>query len=248
MKRTHSKEYVDQNGYKRGELPEHSDLIHRQIAYCHIYLKNQEKYPLPFSKYVVHHIDHNKQNNDVSNLQLLLQEDHEKIHGRSNGKLIGSKTHLNKPEEYIELKTSLTSGLYEEPPPIFSPDFKIKLFVLGLMVLLIVGVLLLRQTPQQFTIKSETKSPDTYEEMYSMLYVDMGGKDFRSLAFNKGFELPIGELSEIKIYRFPMDEKVIVVYFDAIAQVEEKSNYWVFTDAKIIHIEMYHKGMKIAEK
>jgi len=46
----------DKNGYPIGKV-EHSDLIHRQIAYSEIYLKNRHKYPLPFSKYVVHHID-----------------------------------------------------------------------------------------------------------------------------------------------------------------------------------------------
>ncbi len=73
--------YTDRHGYKRGKLPEHSDLIHRQIAYKFIFLPNIDKYPLSFSEYVVHHIDHNKQNNDVSNLQILTQEEHEKIHG-----------------------------------------------------------------------------------------------------------------------------------------------------------------------
>ena len=40
--------YIDKNGYERGK-PEHSDLIHRQIAHKQIYLKNRKKYPLKFS-------------------------------------------------------------------------------------------------------------------------------------------------------------------------------------------------------
>ena len=71
---------IDENGYKRGKL-KHSDLIHRQIAYKEIYLKNRENYPLPFSEYVVHHKDENKKNNDVSNLQILTPPEHEDIHG-----------------------------------------------------------------------------------------------------------------------------------------------------------------------
>ena len=58
--------YIDKNGYKRGEV-KHSDLIHRQIARKLIYLKNRKKYPLEFSKYVVHHIDGNKRNNEMNN-------------------------------------------------------------------------------------------------------------------------------------------------------------------------------------
>lgn len=72
---------TDNKGYKRGELS-HSDLIHRQVAYKEIYLKNREDYPLPFEKYIVHHIDGNKQNNDVSNLKILTKEEHEAIHKR----------------------------------------------------------------------------------------------------------------------------------------------------------------------
>jgi hypothetical protein len=75
--------YTDENGYKRANI-KHSDLIHRQVAYKHIYLKNKENYPLRFSDYVIHHKDGNKQNNKVSNLQILTPEEHEAIHGFSN--------------------------------------------------------------------------------------------------------------------------------------------------------------------
>lgn len=75
--------YIDENGYERGYI-NHSDLIHRQIAYKEIYLKNREKYPLPFSSYVVHHKDEDKRNNLPSNLQLVTKEQHNKIHGIKN--------------------------------------------------------------------------------------------------------------------------------------------------------------------
>lgn len=71
---------IDENGYERGKL-EHSDLIHRQVAYREIYLKNRKNYPLPFSEYQIHHKDGNKRNNDVSNLQIVTEEEHRKIHG-----------------------------------------------------------------------------------------------------------------------------------------------------------------------
>jgi hypothetical protein len=75
------KRKIDKNGYERGELNQ-SDLIHRQIAYKEIYIKNKKDYPLPFSKYVVHHIDRDKLNNDVSNLQILTPEEHNFIHSK----------------------------------------------------------------------------------------------------------------------------------------------------------------------
>ena len=76
--RNKSRNYVDHNGYKRGK-PKHSDLIHRQIAYKQIYLKNKKDYPLSFSEYQVHHIDENKKNNHVSNLQIVTSNEHKKI-------------------------------------------------------------------------------------------------------------------------------------------------------------------------
>ena len=72
--------YIDKDGYRRNSI-EHSNLIHRNIAYHQIYLRNRDKYPLPFSKYQVHHKDKNKLNNEVSNLQLVTKEEHEEIHG-----------------------------------------------------------------------------------------------------------------------------------------------------------------------
>ena len=76
--------YDDENGYKREKVP-HSNLIHRQRAYKYIYLKYREHYPLPFSKYIVHHRDGNPKNNKIVNLQIMTPKEHEKLHGKSNG-------------------------------------------------------------------------------------------------------------------------------------------------------------------
>lgn len=70
---------LDKHGYKRGLL-KHSDLIHRQITFQQIYLPNRNKYPLPFSKYQVHHKDRNKTNNNPSNLKLVTEEKHQYYH------------------------------------------------------------------------------------------------------------------------------------------------------------------------
>ncbi len=78
--------YIDENGYERGEL-KHSTLIHRQVAYRSIWLPNRDKYPLPFYKYDVHHVDGNKTNNRVSNLQLLTREEHKQLHSEQKNHL-----------------------------------------------------------------------------------------------------------------------------------------------------------------
>lgn len=71
--------YLDNNGYKRGEI-KHSNLLHRQLAFKYIYQPNKDQYPLPFGQYQVHHIDGNKQNNDIKNLKLVSKESHKEIH------------------------------------------------------------------------------------------------------------------------------------------------------------------------
>lgn len=78
-------EEIDENGYKRRKNDDtiHSNLTHRQMAFKEIYLPNQEKYPLPFSHYQIHHIDQNKQNNNILNLELLTKEEHRAKHGLS---------------------------------------------------------------------------------------------------------------------------------------------------------------------
>ena len=53
------KPFIDKNGYPRGKL-EHSDLVHRQVAYSEIYLKDKDRYPKPFSQYKIHHKDGDK--------------------------------------------------------------------------------------------------------------------------------------------------------------------------------------------
>ena len=88
-----SKDYwKDNNGYP------HSTSIHRQIAYKKIYLKNRNKYPLPFSKYVVHHIDTNPENFDEDNLYICTEEEHNTIHKeqKKNLKKFKNKRELDK--------------------------------------------------------------------------------------------------------------------------------------------------------
>ncbi len=83
--------YINDKGYWCGgagfpEIPgySHSELIHRQIAYWLIYLPNKEMFSLSFRKYVVHHIDLKKLNNDLSNLRIMIKEEHDELHDEIN--------------------------------------------------------------------------------------------------------------------------------------------------------------------
>ena len=77
---------IDKNVYLRERKTKR--LIHRDNAYKEIYLKNRNKYPLPFSKYQVHHIDGNKFNNLTANLLVLTREEHKKLHNIRFDKLM----------------------------------------------------------------------------------------------------------------------------------------------------------------
>jgi hypothetical protein len=81
--KNNGRKVVDKNGYERGKS-EHSDLIHRQNAYKYIYKPNRDKYPLPFSEYVVHHKDGNKLNNHSKNLEIFTKAEHEALHKFGN--------------------------------------------------------------------------------------------------------------------------------------------------------------------
>lgn len=70
-----------------GNNPNHKYIIDeegrqqsREIAKKYIYLKNGDKYSLPFSKYVVHHIDGETFNDSVKNLYICTEEQHMAIH------------------------------------------------------------------------------------------------------------------------------------------------------------------------
>jgi hypothetical protein len=82
---------LDDKGYERQG---HSTLIHRQIAYREIYLKNRNIYPLPFSKYIIHHKDLNKKNNSIDNLQIVTKEEHNKIHGITSDSTLSRRKKL----------------------------------------------------------------------------------------------------------------------------------------------------------
>lgn len=69
--------HTDERGYPRGK---DGKLIHRKVAYKD-YKENKRKYSKPFSKYQVHHKDGNKSNFRSSNLEIVTEDEHQKIHG-----------------------------------------------------------------------------------------------------------------------------------------------------------------------
>ena len=112
--------YVDGNGYKR-----HSNLVHREKAYEQIYKKNRDKYPLPFSEYVVHHKDGDKQNNDIQNLEILTPAEHEKVHGISE---FSSSIYMGGSSNY---------HLYDEPH-----SFIFNLFVFHVLAFIVFCIII----------------------------------------------------------------------------------------------------------
>jgi len=64
--------FIDDKGYRR--FSDSKRLVHRWVV-------RQSGQHLRFY-HQVHHIDRNKLNNDISNLQVVTPEEHERIHGR----------------------------------------------------------------------------------------------------------------------------------------------------------------------
>ena len=82
INRNYDTTHEDENGYLRYDSD--NRLVHRDVAYKFIYKGGfkQGLYNLRFSMYQIHHIDFDKKNNRIANLQILTEEEHEKIHGR----------------------------------------------------------------------------------------------------------------------------------------------------------------------
>lgn len=62
---------------------ENEILTHRNLAYKEIYLKDRNKYPLPFYDYYVHHKDRNRKNNNLANIELLTWEEERNLEKKS---------------------------------------------------------------------------------------------------------------------------------------------------------------------
>lgn len=137
--------YKDNHGYIR-ETKEHSNAWHRKVAYYKIYLKNREKYPLPFGEYEIHHIDGNKTNNEISNLAVLTPEEHvdahieiEKERRETEIGLINKQKKVGQVKDFFRgLMFLLLGGLFGVPAIIvLIPSFEIFLKILGTFIVFI---------------------------------------------------------------------------------------------------------------
>jgi len=50
------------------------------VAYKNIFLKDKEYYPLSFGEYDIHHKDRDKDNKEISNLDIITRDEHEQIY------------------------------------------------------------------------------------------------------------------------------------------------------------------------
>jgi len=72
------KTYIDDKGYLR--FNDSGKLLHRYLARKYIWKKHRGKYPYRFKHYQIHHIDGNKLNNNLDNLQIVTINEHRIIH------------------------------------------------------------------------------------------------------------------------------------------------------------------------
>jgi len=244
--------YTDKNGYKR-TTKTYSNLLHRQKAYRNIYLKNRDQYPLPFSKYVVHHKNGNKKDNRIANLQLMTKQEHDKHHGVTKDRTIEESTKkVEKPKTYVEIKEpkkyfcKMCNRPVNHKGNCLKCNKKLKaLKMVGFFAVLIILVVSL-SVFKQFGIESQPSK--NVKDMFSNLNIGMEGTEFRSYIFEKRFrwQPQFGESKEFQIWMEGTDG-YIKVYFDDIAQKQRGDGWW-FTDAKIIKIELYVGGKIIKEK
>jgi len=79
----------------KGNWKDKEERLHR-----YIYKKHYNNIP---KGYIIHHIDFNKDNNNISNLQSMTSSDHKSLHGKGNKIWLGRK---HKPESHIKMHLS----------------------------------------------------------------------------------------------------------------------------------------------
>lgn len=106
---------ISKGDYMYAVVPEHPRATKNHYVLMHRVVMENFLGRMLKDNEVVHHIDHNKKNNDISNLELLTNSNHSKIHAREHGRLMMNlicpwckqefvqerrATHLVRPSKY----------------------------------------------------------------------------------------------------------------------------------------------------
>ena len=81
-----TKNRVDRNGYWYVHTKGHPNASKQNYVAEHHLIMEEKLGHYIEDGYVVHHIDENKKNNDISNLQYMTDSDHKSLHARKRGK------------------------------------------------------------------------------------------------------------------------------------------------------------------
>ncbi len=87
------------NGYRLVHLPDHPKAMHTSgydgYVYEHIYVTEKYSRPIRIDE-VVHHLDGNRSNNNISNLLIVSRDQHNKLHAWMNAGAPGLASMVNK--------------------------------------------------------------------------------------------------------------------------------------------------------
>lgn len=131
--------YTDKKGYFR--FINSDELFHRYLANKYIYKPNRNNFDLPFGWYVVHHIDGNKKNNKLSNLQIITQEEHDTIHGIVNEPMFKHPKHPSSIPAYTHLPHSDSCIT---PTPNYKESNNVLGWITGIIVFIAILITLIK--------------------------------------------------------------------------------------------------------
>ena len=159
--------YEDERGYDRKIEVEHSNLVHRAIAYKEIYLKNRSKYPLPFSEYDVHHEDGNKKNNKIKNLKIVTRKEHNELH-----KKIKKKTKMKHKKINWIFESRIGKGIlaiFLGLILVFGKEDIISTKTIGILIIIFSILFLIFEIKIYYQVKKSKKSKDIKNQEHSII-------------------------------------------------------------------------------
>lgn len=246
--------YTDKKGYEREVTTLHSNLIHRKIAYRKIYLKDREKYPLSFSKYIVHHKDGNKKNNDVRNLQLMAKEKHNKLHQKQWSREAERNEELDKfmksqTDDKTKVKISSQRGVKKQKRINKKHDkleskLKKKKKKTGTLILLLISLGIIAIGMHSLL---NFKEMSTAERLYSDVEIGINAGEVASIVYNTSFRTPIIESKEMGFYLLS-GERVIVYFTENYYNTEDGYLFNINKNATVVMVELVSDDIIIKTK